>query len=262
MDLLLVVIVSIVVGSAFRRYIKPDSSNSLLATLFFLPALLYWVSDKSPSELTWFGFHAKFEATVIEPVDTYSVSIGDLLISSLSSNDPDFRLAAYFEECSEYFVIRPHLTPEYASSGFVDYIVNSAYAIRSSLACGRFRGVVVVDPQNRYIGSYDGPFFAESLSIWAVPDGTTAIDKKVLANRILTTTAFGAALRFPDKRITPGEGYHESIGETATVGEAFSRFTSMNGNFLVVIDESKSFKGILARDRVVDTLLNALVSAP
>ena len=261
MDLLIVVVVSIVVGSAFRRYVKRDASNSLLATIFFLPALLYWVSDKSPSELTWLGFHAKFEAAVIEPVDTYSVSVSDLLISSLSSNDPDFRLAAYFEECSEYFVIRPHLTPNYDSSGFVEYVVNSTYAIRSSLACGRFTGVVVLDRQDKYIGSYDGSFFAESLSIWAVLDGTTTIDKEVLANRIMGTTIFGAALRHPGQRITPGEGFHRSIRESATVGEAFTEFQEMSGSFLVVVDESKGFKGILTRDRVTDVLLNALVSA-
>ena len=261
MNLLLIVIGCIIVGSIFRIYVKKDASNTLLASIFFLPAILFWVADKTPTELAGFGFSAKFEKATTKSLEDLSVRAIDLVELSPSSADPNFKLASQFEQCSEYFVVRPDSIPAHGKPEFYDYVFYSTYAIRSSIACGRFAGLVVLDQDDQYIGSYDREFFAESLSLWAMWDSDNPMTRKEIAKRIEQNTIFAAALRFPDKRIRPGEGYVSAINENATLGEAFVKFQVMHGAFLVVTDVHEKFKGIITKDNVEGALLDALITS-
>ena len=261
MILLLIVAASIIVGSLLCKFVKPGISNGLLAAIFFVPALLYWVSEKSLSEISGYGFNAKFDDAAAMPIESLLPKVGDAAIASLLPSDPLFKLASFFEACSKYFVVRPHLIPEYGADTFAAYIVNSTNAIRSSLACDQFVGLVVLDENDHYIGSYDRGFFAEALSLWAVSNSNQPMDKELLASRIQSSTIFGAALRFPKLRIREFEGYVGAINEESTLNEAFAAFQVMHGSFLTVTDELGKFKGIVTRDYVERALLQALVSS-
>ena len=261
MTLLLIVVGSIFVGVLIRKYIKPDTSNGLLGAVFFVPALLYWVADKSPSELSGFGFSAKFEDVAAKPVESLLTSVGDTTIPPPPSPDSSFALSSLLEDCSKYYVVRPHLVPNHDTAAFAPYIVNLTYSIRSSIACDSFIGLVILDENDHYIGSYDRDFFAESLSLWAAFDSDKPIDAKMLANRIQSSTIFGAALRFPKERIQQHEGYVGAINEDASLGDAFALFQGMHGTFLVVTDVLGKFKGIITRDYVQRALLEALVAS-
>ena len=258
MTLLVIILVGVIFAALIRLFVKKDLGDALFASITFAPALIFWIHDKDISELTGFGLSAKFASEAKKEVSSADIDIKDLAIFSLSADDPNFARAAFFEACADYFVIRPSKVPK-EPSALVDHIVFTSSAIKSSLACGRLIGVIVLDDNDRYLGSYDKGFFAESLSIWAVPDGADQIEKEVLSARIMRTTIFGAALRFPDKRITPGEGFVAAINENSTIDMAFNEFQETGASFLVVTDATGRFRGILSYRNVIQTLLSVLL---
>lgn len=260
MAIFLVLIASAVCAGLFRYYVKKDAGDALLASILFAPAMLFWIQDKAVSELAGFGLSAKFSEASQKAVSSVAVEIKDLAVFSPAANDPNIEQSAYWEVCVDYFVVRPSRIPQ-APVSLAKYIVNASYLIRTSIACGQFIGVVVLDDNDRYLGSYDRDFFAESLSIWAVPDADGPIDRQALSSRIMSTTMFGASLKFPDKRIVPGEGFVAMVDENATIKSAFGVFQKTKASFLVITDATRKFKGILPYKAVSTSLLSILLDA-
>lgn len=266
MTLIIVLLCSLVVAIAFKRYIKVDAGESFLLSLIFVPALLIIIDRLPISELSGFGLQAKFSSESSREVSTLIKPIQESEVLSLLETDPDFERAAFFEACVEYFVLRPSLVPSMSDnpSEFFQYITNSAYAIRSSIACGALSGVLVIDDDGRYIGSYEAKFFAESLAIWAAPDfgeGEEAdqVDIEDLANRLLQQTIFGAALRFPDKRIVPGEGFAAAVNGRLPLRAVLRVFDETNAPFLAVTDARGVLIGVVKYETAQRILLSALM---
>ena len=212
----------------------------------------------SLSELSGFGISAKTRETTTAPVSTLSVNAKKLKIQHLTADKPDFNLAALFEACSDYFVVRPSQLPS-DDEKLARYLANVTYAVRSSIACGRFSGLVVLDETDRYIGSYGRSFFAESTSVWAVPKSADPMPVKELAERITSMTVFGASLRYPRERITPGEGFEAALHADSTIAEAFDVFKTLDVDFLVLTDSVGRFKGIVRYRDVMEEVIGALI---
>ena len=240
----------------FKRFVKPDVGDALLASLVFAPAFLYWIQAQPLAELTGFRLSAKFNSEAKTAVTAIASDFKNLIIHSSSADDPV--ALASSEGCVEYIVARPSRVPEYGSA-LDSYTVITSRAIKNSIACGRMLGIVVLDDSDKYIGSYDKEFFSETLSLWAADAGPESIASSDLALKIRTTTMFGASLRYPDERIKPGEGFVAAINEDATIEHAFRKFENTGANFLVVTDATGKFRGIITFRSVVQFLLGALL---
>lgn len=260
MTLVLIVLGSAVFAGLFRYLVRPQVGDALLAGLIFGPAVLYWVEDKDLTALGGFGFTATFADAAGQSVGaTFGESVEGVVIQSLAAGDPEFALSAWFEACTDYFVLRPGHVAGLDAAGLDRHMVNSTVAIGSSLACGRLAGVIVLDDEGHYLGTYDAGFFAEALALWVAERAET--DIAAMADWIEQRTIFGAALKFPDKRIVPGEGYRAAINEAATLVDAFGAFGAMPGDILVVTDEFGGFRGLLRRGAVERALLGAAVQS-
>lgn len=257
-------LLGVALAYAFRRWIKPDAGDPLIGLVLFAPALVYGASALPVRELSGFGFSAKFDAATRQTLARLDLGVAGIAFRSLSDPDlaADAAQAAFFELCLDYVVVTAGSVPE-ADEGaaFDNYIVNSTHMIRSSLACGRFIGLIVLDERRRYLGSYDAGFFAESLATWAVAGPSGSIDTETLSKRIQTRTTFGAALRFPVERIVPGEGFTAAINESQTLRDAAEKLASGAAPFLVVTDALGTFVGLLTREMLHDRLFGLLLAA-
>lgn len=246
------------VAYVMKRFVKRQLSDALIFSLLLFPMLIYGVISGRIAELSGFGMSAKVGQTARSSISTLNVSADKIKIRHLTSDKPDFNLAAAFEACTDYFVVRPSQIPSEKEKSDM-YIANVTQAVRSSIACGRFSGLVVLDDKDRYIGSYDRQFFAESTALWAVQSSEMPMSASDLSNRITTMTVFGGSLKFPVKRITPGEGFEAAISINSTIAEAFEAFRAHNVEFLVLTDALGRFKGIVRYRDVVEEVVAALM---
>src|SRR5262249_29000778 len=152
--------------------------------------------------------------------------IKTLVINASSIDDPIFEKSAMFELCADFIAFRPeHVPPE--GSERDKFIFNLTYTIRTSISCGRFVGAVVLDKDDRYLGSFGKSFFSEASALWA-SWSPSAVDKASIANRVLSTTVFGAALLYPRQRVATIEGFVAAVGVDATVAAAYARLSELN----------------------------------
>lgn len=271
MSLLWLVVASIIVAALFVLYVKKDANDTLLVAIIVAPALFFWLGDRVPVEFGTGRFYAKFDTALRTP--TQSVLEEEVASSAiLSLPDRIVQLTAGIRRgtapsagtCLDYLFLQPSLVPEYPDPEYNRYVVYATHSIRSAIACGKLVGVVVLDKDGKYLGSYDSSFFAESLSSWAVfksdhlADGMTEKELAKLAELIESNTIFGTALRYPDKRIREGEGYFAFVKTTDPLRSAWQEFQRVGGAFLAVTDHDLRFKGVLTRSRIRDLVLRQL----
>lgn len=265
----LVFVLSLIGGILFYQHIKPDASNTLLAILFFGPAVLVWVGDKDLSELGVGGIYAKFQSTIKDlPLEK--------AVTSLTTPPEHTGLteASPLGECAPILRLQPNRVPKDSAKATNEYIVHSTGALGSSLACGKLLGVVVLDKYGRYRGSFDGKFFSEATSLWMIfksdtPEGNALVRQKLSpnqyefwANMIKYRTVFGPALLTPDERIEAGEGFVAYVKETDSIRYAWEELQDTRGNFLAVTDRRLKFKSVLTRKAVEQLLLDQIAGGP
>ena len=258
---MLLLILAISFGTAvwFCTQIKRDTNDKLIATIIFLPAVLFLIESLELQQLTGPGFSATFKVETKKPVQSLARA-GEIAEVSLVNDPTDFRFHSNFETCSEYYILRPALIPDFNSPQIYSHVYFATSAISSSIACGKFLGLVVLDDHGRYLGSFDRAFFVGASSLWTLLDVDEHIVPTELGKQIDQIAIFSAALKFPVQRILRGEGYTAAINQNATLGDAFTKFQEMEGTFLVVTDTLGIFQGILPRRKVESSLLRALVA--
>ena len=222
---------------------------------------MVWVAEKDPIEFGAGGFYAKVEKKRV--LDILHDPAHKWIIKPL--------VKAYDGDCVEFVTLHPKDVPHPSSPDLNRYIVKTTTSIKAALDCGKLVGVVVLDHKERYVASYDSNFFTEALSLWTISknpaegkDGgsMTANEFEQLANKIISHTIFGALLTAPDKRIQTGEGYEAYITETNTLKSAWNKLQNTRGEFLVVTDHERVFKGVLKRTTIQDLLLGQLAGGP
>lgn len=252
-----VLAVGLLAAYLFKRFIIVDANNLAAGMVFVAPILLYGIISGKVSEFSGFGISTKTTAAAMSPVIELSTKIDSIKI--LSPKEDDFQRAALLDACENYFIVRPSLIPS-EERAVEYYISNATYAIRSSVACGEFLGLIVLDEKDRYLGSFGKSFFYETLASWAIPKSSSPISAKEFSERVLSMTIFGASLQYPVESIGPGEGVEAAINMESSLIEAFNSFRHSNIDFLVLTDEMGRFKGVVRyRDLVEEILASILV---
>lgn len=252
------ILVGVAVVYLVKKLVKEQLNDAVVFGLVILPVLIFGFFSGKIAEFSGFGVSAKAIQAARAPVFSLQVSADEIKIHNLTSDNPNFYRAAYFEVCADYFVVRPNQIPT-KSNEIDQYIASVSTAIKSSIACGKLAGLVVLDKSDRYLGSYDWKFFLEAASLWAVSNTPDPVSTEELSERISTMTIFGASLRQPRERITPGEGFIAALNYKATVADAFNEFKQKDVSFLVLTDSLGKFMGILRYKDVVDEVLSAVL---
>lgn len=261
LDLLAVFVVSILLALCLRIWSKIQIGDALTAAIMFVPALLYWADGKPLEEISGGtgGITLKLHVAAARPVSEIDVELGSVAVRHNPDAAIDKEAAAFWEQCGDYVIVRSNDVP--ADKAARDrYIVTLATVIRASLLCGRLIGVVVVDEREKYIGSYDASFFAELAALWTVAGAQPPPSVSDTASLISLNTIFGASLRFPEKRLRPGEGFVAAINRNASLAVALKQFAETSAPFLALTDEHGALTGILPWQSVVDVVLQTLVA--
>ena len=256
-------------------FMKP--LDTLVVAIVLVPGIFYWFEKQGLTELGIAGFHAKFEGALEKQTQTALDGLDEPIGSTLLlDDDPAALSVAQLHDrhqgpprggaCLDYLVLRPSLVPQYPAPEFNRYMVFATHTISSSIACGKLIGVVVLDDEDKYVGSYDSHFFDQSLSTWSLFTKTQRLEGMTegqfdhLAELIEMNTVFGTALRYPRRRIKEGEGYFAFLRDTDTLRDAWKKFQTMRGTFLVVTDHELQFKGFLTRSGLRNLILQELVA--
>ena len=249
-----------------KKYLLPGASEALIVAVVFVPPLLFFFQTGPVAKLSGFGISVeRLQQQLGKGIAEISVPISDLeagWLAPINPDGPSFGQEAAWESCNRFLVLRQSDVPTFNTPEFSEYVRDATWAIRSSLVCGKLHGVIVLDEEARYVGSYNPSFFSEALATWALPDvGASASSLTEIADRILRYTAFGAALRFPKKRIELGDGYVAALNINQTIEEAFADFRLPEVEFIAVTDARGVLKGVLTSDQINYFILQALASS-
>lgn len=239
---------------------KYKLSDTSILSILFVPTLLVWAEGRI-SEINAFGVSAKFnqiaekkiEALVSgQDIDVYVTKAEAL--KRIDATQQSLSRGAFFEGCHDFIFVRSSQIPSTEDS-LSRYAVAFAETVVSSTACGHFTGVVVVDEENRYIGSFDKEFFYQFGSLWTLADTTKTIESAEVWKRISNFTVAGASIKYPDIRLKNGEGFKAAISETATVEYALKEFKKSDASFMVVTDAYGKLQGVIRHRQFIDLLL-------
>ena len=259
--LLTIFVASILVAIVVRSRAKVG--DALTAAIIFVPALLYWLDGKPISEISGgtSGITVKMDLTSSLPVSEIDLGLDSVAVRHDPETAVDNQWAAYWESCGDYIMVRSADGPTDTTERD-QYLVTLAAAIRASVLCGRLIGVVVVDERERYIGSFDKSFYAELAALWVVSGAEQRPSAKELFSLYNSFTIFGASLANPERRLQSDEGFVAAINRDAPLSSALQLLAEKNVPFLALTDEQGVLTGILPRSRVVDVILQALISKP
>jgi CBS domain len=259
-DILLILvglISAFVVLLLLNRYIKRNIGDAALAAIVVTIPLIFWGTSGRISEISGLGVTAKFA-----DVARIRINAGDLQIKRVSiieAPGEGSEHAAMFEVCSPIIAMRSDEKPSDMNERYRNVYVFTK-AIAASLNCGKLKGVVVLDSQKRYLGSFEPSFFAESAGLWTLMRPDQSLDKPLdrleQGKLIAANTTFGTAILYPEVRVkVDGEGFEATIRENASLEEAIEALHLVRRPFLAITDGLGRFKGIVTRDDVLTEIL-------
>ena len=242
-----------------RRLAKPDlSETALLAFIFGIP-ILGLAASGGLAEFSGGGFAAKFRDISLTPVHRISRPIDNTLIVTppKASELAGTKIEANFGICRPLIVLRVGDKSEKIQDSFVSYL---AVVINTSISCGNFIGVVILDNDGHYLGSFSKDFFHEAGAIWAISIENRSAEE--IAQFMLSRTVFAAALAYPDVRMKTGEGQNVSVREDISIAKAYERMRDKKFPFAAIINEDGRVTGVVTMEDVRNALLSTLIVMP
>lgn len=260
MGIAISLVLSVLALLFFRFYMNIKLSEQSILAVTFLPTLLVW-ADGRISEFNAFGIGAKFNPIAEKKIEILfsdqGINVYMTKSEALRRIDASYeRLSqgAYFQGCHDFIFVRPSMVPK-SEHDFSRHALAFAQTIVASSACGRFVGVIVLDEDNRYLGSYDKGFFYELGSLWALADPSQVTAAAEVWQRISSYTVAGAAIKYPDVRLKSGEGFIAAVSEATTVKDFLKEFQRSGANFIVVTDAYGKLQGIIQHRQFIDLLI-------
>lgn len=127
--------------------------------------------------------------------------------------------------------------------------------IRKSILCGQFKGLIVVDKQGAFIGTFDRDYFLESVIYW---DSYPQFAERDQINQKLSWLRkhvhYAPALMYPQNMLDQNEGSTLFLQESATVQSAIETLLNTNVRFAPILNDRKQVVGILSKERIIDQL--------
>lgn len=204
------------------------------------------------------GQEFSFSESLKQPVSKF-VSIDDITDKSIDIRKDTLATDAVFQVCKKYVVLRTSEIPE-DKNAQAKQMFQIIEVIRSSLVCGEFLGLIVLDEKDLYVGSFYRSFFLETVIPWSNLIGYPADGlPSDIASWLKSKSIFGLALEYPETRIDVGEGFRFSVGQNQSVAETMEILLASGKDFIAVVDNYGRFQGTVTRTRLLDQLLLALL---
>jgi CBS domain-containing protein len=224
------------------------------------PFLLYLIITGKVAEFETLGLKAKLREAVKENVVS-AARASDLMISSPEASKPNFYIDALWQTCRPYYVLTDKTAIAATGDLDRDATINIAMAIRSSIICGRFIALVVVDSDGKPVGFFLPQQFLEILRIPLVAYNTQPLISASQAYTQIVTSELGVILKNPVIRAQSEEAQHVKISADASVEAAYKLMLEKGTTVAAITDRFGRFDGIVTRSAVEARIIEKLLTA-
>jgi CBS domain-containing protein len=239
-----------------QKVLKIENST-LFGSLFFAPILAYFVFSGQISEVKGFGMEVKFREVATKKIEIKAESILPAL-----SGKKHGELQSFFAGGSEVVVLNADKAEKYRENP-LPLAFRIAEQISANLLQGKFELLVVVDDQDRLIGTFAKSWFMDIPSIPDVHvsrghdrDFDQTDEKRIRRN--LSKTLLWDILLAPRER-TKNWGSSVTIKETASQLETFRTLIQHRVEALPVVNAEGKYKGIIRQSDIAVALLEPLL---
>lgn len=225
--------------------------------IILAPLILYLLVTGKISEFEGLGWKAKFREVVVEKV-TDTARASDLMISSPEANKPNFFKEAFWLSCRPYYVLTDKTAK--SATGELDQqaVINIATAIRSSIICGRFEALVILNAEEKPVGFFRPTQFLEIFRIPLVTYNATPPTAESVYNQIMSSE-LGVILSNPVIRGKSDEAEHLNVSSDANIETTYKTLVEKGSNVAMITDRLGRFDGIITRTvlegRIIERLL-------
>jgi hypothetical protein len=240
------------------QFAKLEFGDLPKTAIILAPLILYLLVTGKVSEFEGLGWKAKFREVVTENVvDTARAS--DLMISNPEANKPNFFREAFWLSCRPYYVLTDRTAKSAKDELDQEAVINVATAIRSSIICGRFEGVVIVGDDEKPVGFFQLAQFLEILRIPLVTyNNANPPSAESVYNQIMSSE-LGVVLSNPVIRAKSNEAEHLSVSSNADIQKVYKSLVASDANVAMITDRLGRFDGIITRraleGRIIEKLL-------
>jgi len=243
----------------FKRFFFPDMKNAMAGVIFLCPAIFMAIKAGVISELSGAGYGVKFRHVQTQNVlaDISQKKIKTLTFTGLdtSGEDSSLELAHFWGACTDFIVFSPDVFGENSPNGSIEVgVTRLAFVIHSSIVCGKFQGVVFVDKDKRYIGSFSkdsaielNVLAEEKSEIDSQSDHGEPVDLTFIYKGTIKQLDFNGIAQNPRERIASGEGFSAVLGVNATTENILEKFQNEEVDFIVVTNAYGRVQGIITR---------------
>ena len=228
--------------------------------LLLLPLLSYLIISGKLAELEVGGLKAKFkEVTSEKIIDTARAA--DLAVSSIESNEPNFFLDAFFQQCRPYYVISEGSAKK-GNAPVASAIMSVARSVRASIVCGQFQGVVVVDSAKKPVGFFSRHHFAElpRIRLETYGDKLEPVGEERLSNEVMSTE-LGVILLHPEARARTEEAHKVTVAWNDSLGTAYQKIVETGVEVAMIVNRQGRFDGIISRSAIESRVVSKLIEA-
>jgi len=239
---------------------KLDFGDISKAAIILLPLVLYLLITGKVSEFEGLGWKAKFREVTAESV-VKTARASDLMISSPEANKPNFYTEALWQQCRPYYVLTEKTAKTTTGNLDSEAVIHIAIAIRSSIICGRFLALVVVNDEGKPVGFFLREHFLEILRIPLVAYKTQPLVSAVEASRQIATSELGLVLDNPIIQAQLNEAGHVSVKWDDNIESAYKEMLDKNVSLAMITDRLGRFDGIVTRSVIEGRIIEKLLAA-
>ena len=241
------------------KYARLGLGEASKTTVILAPLILFLFLSGKISELEGLGWKAKFSNVRTQDVIKAARS-SDLATISEQTDPGDFRNEANWGLCRPYYLLTESSAKNKAKPDELDQqaVLHIAAAIRSSIVCGRFLALVIVDSDRKPLGFFPRDRFLELLRIVLV--GYSGLEVDGDAFRKVAGSELGVILMYPAIRAEK-EASHSIVPATESIESVYGKMIAENADMVLITDRLGRFDGIITRRAIEGKIIEGLLAA-
>jgi CBS domain-containing protein len=254
----------ILVGFAFvwlSNYGELGLGEASKTAIILAPLVGFLLLSGKISEFEGLGLKTKFRALGAESV-IKTARTSDLATTSDQTNPADFFKEAYWGFCRPYYLLTDGSAKNREKPAELDKraTVYIATAIRTSIVCGKFLALIVVDDDRKPVGFFPRDQFLELLRIVLVGYGDIQIDSEAVFQQV-AGSELGVILQHPVIRAKSDEARHDTVPGTENIESVYKNMIAASADLALITDRLGRFDGIITRTAIEGKIVEGLLAA-
>ncbi len=243
------------------KYARLGLGEASRTTVILAPLIAFLFLSGKISEFEGLGWKAKFRNLGAESV-IKAARTSDLATTSEQANPDDFFNEAYWGFCRPYYLLTDRSAKSKVKPDELDKraVAHIATAIRTSIVCGRFAALIIVDDDRRPVGFFPRDQFLELLRIVLVGYGDVQIDGDAVFRQV-AGSELGVILMNPVVRAKSDEASHNTVAGTEDIESVYKKMNAANAGIALITDRLGRFDGIITRGAIEGRIIEGLLAA-